>query len=169
MAKFILGHGYDDAHTDLNVSTTGDSNLYVRGGDLHQRASANVTINDRDRLGPSDERPAPTPQRLTRSRRERAVPEPSKGALWNGLARAMLVLIGLVVMLTTLAVVSAKVAAWTLPLVIVGALLAAYLLALVAMPANERSGLKGFTSVLNAFVQSALRPNRKPERDTNKV
>jgi uncharacterized membrane-anchored protein YitT (DUF2179 family) len=81
----------------------------------------------------------------------------------------MLVLIGLVVMLTTLAVVSAKVAAWTLPLVIVGALLAAYLLALVAMPANERSGLKGFTSVLNAFVQSALRPNRKPERDTNKV
>ena len=149
MTKVRLGNGYDKSHARVQLKTTGDSNLYVRGGDLHQEASADVTIDDRGHsvAGPKAG--------------SGATPLPHPNVLWLGIARAAMILIGLVVTLTALAVASSKVTAWALPLVIAATLLGAYLLALVVMPANERDGLKGFGTVLGAFVKAALRPSGK--------
>jgi hypothetical protein len=145
VTKFRLGDGYDKSRTRVQLTTTGESNLYVRGGDLHQEASAEVTIDDR---GYSVDRPDA----------RRAGPVPSPSAFWQGISRAAMILFGLVVTLTALAVASSKVTAWALPLVIAAALLGTYLLALVVMPANERGHLKGFGGVLSTFIKAALRP-----------
>jgi hypothetical protein len=75
-----------------------------------------------------------------------------------------MILVGLVVTLTALAVASSNVTAWALPFVIAAALLGTYLLALVVMPANERADLKGFGGVLSTFVKAALRPAGKPRK-----
>jgi Flp pilus assembly protein TadB len=152
MTKVRLGDGYDKSHTNLKLTTMGESKLHVRGGDLHQQASADVTIEDRGYSPSSPDSNDMKPRR----------PSPPH-ALWSGIARAVMILVSLVVILTALAVVSSKVTAWALPLVVAAALIGTYLLALVVMPAHERNDLKGFTPVLSAFVQEALRPGSRPK------
>lgn len=151
MTKYDIGNGYDKSHIEVNFTTTGDSNLHVSQGDLYDEASADIHINDQ---GHSASPASPDDRRAS-------APLPRPEVFWHGIARAAMILVGLVITLTALAVASSIVTAWALPIVIVAALLGAYLLALVIMPGNERAELTGFGGVLSTFVKAALRPADK--------
>jgi hypothetical protein len=171
--RIFGGNKYDDARAKTDVILNSpNSNLEVHTGDLHDRAQEHLTVEDNSgQVGSPASPPLPVPHRGMSDKLPHSVQNDASGSraktsgpldLW---ARGAFFLVAFLTVAGVIGTLAYELPWYFVPLSVVGAILALYLLAIILQPEGALSE-KGLLSVLKNFVRLAFAARPEQQADS---